>query len=590
MSTLLEIAEAVGNAFKLLYDPIAGVTGFAQQLGLIDPPTAPTSAPTSGSLRDLMVPGGSPGGSPNSITGALDILQGTPGAGGSAGRPDWWADITAPTGAGTGAGSNSLTRSAPIWGQTIPAGQEWRYGLSGVTSAASGYDSSSGGTGTIGSATGPMGTEAQFAEITRIAERFGLVMTSGLRPGAGTPSGNRSYHASGEAGDFGVPGGGRNDPRMLAFAEYMRQHYGSQLEELIYHGPGFSGRQINDGQTVPDSVYAGSGDHTDHVHVAVKDMIDAARPKAGDLGRPFTGPTPVVVDSFGSGATSTLSGAMGGLGLDQDLGLSRGLPGLVENLFKGMFSGLLAPLNAQFAGQPSGGLLGMVQQQNVAAGRSPLLGRPMPALSPLSPTGIPGLTPGLAASPLSPAMPGPFGAPTGPPPGPAQYGQPPQGQWQPSGGGFAGLGGAPMGAISGAASAAANAFAPGSGAGVQMGMELLNRTVGYGGQVAGIAAGGLLETFGLSGSALGDPSQSWIGKVLSGFAGARPAEAPTAGKTETPVKPETNAGQKAQEAFGNNNHGGPTVHIEHFTQAENRNGQQAAQDLAFRAYQSAGGR
>lgn len=114
----------------------------------------------------------------------------------------------------------------------------------------------------------------------------------------------------------------------------------------------------------------------------------------------------------------------------------------------------------------------------------------------------------------------------------------PGGGWQPSGGGFSGLGGAPMGAIQGAVSAAGSAAAPFGGqaaaAGAQMLMQIINRTAAYGGQAAAIGVQGLMQTLIPSGSQLGDLSQNWIGKVASGFAGARPAQAVSAGKQEAP--------------------------------------------------------
>jgi hypothetical protein len=96
-----------------------------------------------------------------------------------------------------------------------------------------------------------------------------LTLTSGVRDEPG------SYHNTGQAGDFGPPGGGRDTDDMLAFANYMADNYRGQLAELIYHDSRFSGRQVGDGAFVDDSYYAGAGDHHDHVHVAAEQPLSA---------------------------------------------------------------------------------------------------------------------------------------------------------------------------------------------------------------------------------------------------------------------------------------------------------------------------
>lgn len=99
---------------------------------------------------------------------------------------------------------------------------------------------------------------------------FGLDTMSAFRNEKG------SYHSTGQGIDIAEPGK-RDSPRMLAFAQYMHDNFGPQLLELIHFNPAFSGHEIKDGHEVPDSVYAGAGDHHDHVHVA-------ARGKAGTPG------------------------------------------------------------------------------------------------------------------------------------------------------------------------------------------------------------------------------------------------------------------------------------------------------------------
>ncbi|QMU22892.1 phage tail tape measure protein [Gordonia rubripertincta] len=98
-----------------------------------------------------------------------------------------------------------------------------------------------------------------------------LQLTSGVRSEPG------SFHNTGEAGDFS--NGSGNTPEMLAFAQYMARNYGAALAELIHHNPAFSGQQIDEGKIVPDSFFAGAGDHTNHVHLAAHQPLPL--PNAG---------------------------------------------------------------------------------------------------------------------------------------------------------------------------------------------------------------------------------------------------------------------------------------------------------------------
>ncbi|MBR7191918.1 phage tail tape measure protein [Gordonia sp. SCSIO 19800] len=95
----------------------------------------------------------------------------------------------------------------------------------------------------------------------------GLQMTSGVRNEPG------SFHHTGQAGDFS--NGSSNTPEMLSFANYLADNYRTQLAELIYHDPRFAGRQVDEGQFVPDSFFAGAGDHTNHVHAAAHQPLGA---------------------------------------------------------------------------------------------------------------------------------------------------------------------------------------------------------------------------------------------------------------------------------------------------------------------------
>lgn len=107
------------------------------------------------------------------------------------------------------------------------------------------------------------GITSGLGQVGQIATDYGLQLTSGQRNEPG------SYHNTGQAGDFS--NGVRTD-EMLRFATYMAQTYGSQLAELIYDDPRFS-MEIKDGKIVPRSFYAAAGDHTNHVHIALKNAL-----------------------------------------------------------------------------------------------------------------------------------------------------------------------------------------------------------------------------------------------------------------------------------------------------------------------------
>ena len=195
-----------------------------------------------------------------------------------------------------------------------------------------------------------------------------------------------------------------------------------------------------------------------------------------------------------------------------------------------------------------------------------------------------GIGPGLAGPPQA----APFG-PVGGPASPSQsvMGGRAYGQGTPASGGL-GFGGGLMGmagsAISGAAGLATSGAAMGMDGGMggaavsavaQIGIQEAQRAIGAAGQYAGALAGGLLETFSLNDSALGDPSKSWLGKIAGAVAGVRPALPNDAGKEggaqnpnmaeggktkdqpPGPLTPGQSADQKAADAAANGGQGGP---------------------------------
>lgn len=107
---------------------------------------------------------------------------------------------------------------------------------------------------------GLMGAKAGLGVYAQDAAGYGLHVTSGLRKGAITKSGNRSYHGSGDAIDVSGPAAA-----MLAFAKHAANSYGSRLEELIYTPMGFG---IKNGKRIKSFGRAVDADHFDHVHMA----------------------------------------------------------------------------------------------------------------------------------------------------------------------------------------------------------------------------------------------------------------------------------------------------------------------------------
>lgn len=209
------------------------------------------------------------------------------------------------------------------------------------------------------------------------------------------------------------------------------------------------------------------------------------------------------------------------------------------------------------------------------------------------PQGIPStVSGGGGRSPVFGARPGmPVGGGAGQPIGGPSTGMGSQAYSNPVGGeGFAGLGGLPMAAIQGAISAgggAASMFGGQAASAVaQVGMELANRAVAFGGQAASIGVSGLMETFLPSGdSADASIGNSWLGRIAGGLAGARPATPNVAGQAPTAEQkaqgqqsgqPGQQEGQKGGEQVG--------VKIENYnvTKGEDR----AGQDLA--RHQTAG--
>lgn len=138
---------------------------------------------------------------------------------------------------------------------------------------------------------GLKGARPEMGIFAGFANRLGLHVSSGRRPGAITSSGNVSWHSSGEAIDVaGTPAA------MLGFFRQMKSRFGSRLAELIYT-PGGVG--VKNGK--PFS-YTGkvAADHLDHVHLA----MDLGQHGIGDgFGATAYGPPWTSIN--GTGVTAT---------------------------------------------------------------------------------------------------------------------------------------------------------------------------------------------------------------------------------------------------------------------------------------------
>lgn len=205
--------------------------------------------------------------------------------------------------------------------------------------------------------------------------------------------------------------------------------------------------------------------------------------------------------------------------------------------------------------------------------------------------GFPGLSPGLpppgsvptggplgtgfptamgpGGIPQSPAIGGPLGVGQGlgqatPSYKPTTPSSAPDPAWSPQGGGNVGSGllGMAMGAASSAAGVGANMFAPGSGAAAQkaaeIGQKAIERTIAFGGQVAGTLVSGAQESLTWRDPDTGeDPlANSWLQRLSGALMGARPAGAAAAGKADEKSKVDPNApqqqqGQNGQQPGGN---------------------------------------
>lgn len=238
---------------------------------------------------------------------------------------------------------------------------------------------------------------------------------------------------------------------------------------------------------------------------------------------------------------------------------------------------------AQYGGSASGALDPQFEKQyyRPVGGGVPAAVTSPPLVMPTGPsanTGT-GLTPGLPGVPgmAGGGMPG-MGMPQAGGPG---FGA---GQAYPSTGGNSGnvMGGLALdGAM--AATSALDMMMPGAGAAAKIGIQLLNRTVGYAAQNAGIIGSGVLETLSVGDNPKGSIGASWLGKGLGGLAGAAAALPNIAGK----AAPAPGNGQ-GQQAGAGGNVTNQTVNVTNNKQTEDQTGGVVAEHLG--AMQAPAGR
>ncbi|WP_304439113.1 transglycosylase family protein [Mycobacterium sp. NAZ190054] len=327
----------VRDALNRMFDPVReGIELFNKIPGVADIPQIPdfgggsggNAGGFSGGGGSFAPPAGATAGIPGAPPGGFGLPSGRPG--------DWW----------NGAAGHLTSGFDP--------GEQYRRDLQERTAAA--------GTGGGGrGAKTPEGLTPNAAQLQRVLQQ----MFPGVQVNADV--GRRDSfgeHSSGEALDIMV---GNN--RML----------GDQLNRWLLQNSEAFGLQYNlwrQAQWDPSGEIRPMADrgsptqnHMDHIHARVR----PGEPASGNympLGaHPYqSGVQNVAVESFGSSAQSDLSGIGGQLGaqLDQDFGISKGLPGLAENAVKFVgnlfFAPLLTALQALAGGRPDegSGLIGMM--------------------------------------------------------------------------------------------------------------------------------------------------------------------------------------------------------------------------------------
>lgn len=364
------------------------------------------------------------------------------------------------------------------------------------------------------------------------------------------------------------------------FAEWLAQNRGMPgLEDVIFENPN-TGQDIgvNNGRLVGTPGSADPGyfrrgkndfaDHRDHVHTTQSESL-------GLPGAPQATDSLNSLASAANSAANALGGPAGGWNADWLSTAQKESSGnWAANTGNGHSGGLqFSPPSWAAAGgtqyAPEAWQATPYQQamtaENLLAmqgpGAWPNTFTPGSA-GPPAPGGAGPMYPGIGPSQALPGM-SPLGPVT-----PAVGG----GTAYPSQGGNSGnlLGGMAMDGIM-AATSGLDALAPGAGAAAKIGIQVLNRTIGYAAQNAGIAASGLMETFSVGDSPKGSLGAGWLGKLAGGFAGAGMALPNIAGQ-KAPQQGQGN--QQQQQPAGN------TTNNINVTSREGASGQEHGEQIA----------
>lgn len=282
---------------------------------------------------------------------------------------------------------------------------------------------------------------------------------------------------------------------MQQFADYLSQIPGA-LEQVIWRNPNTgASTEIAGGRPQPGYFAGDLAGHQNHVHT----RQSAAIPLPG-----MPGPMPgadwyamAQKESSGNWQANTGNGYYGGLQFDPNTWNAYGGQAYAPRADLATPQQQVAVAENTLAGQGPGAWPNTFTP--FGGGGGAMAGGP-PTAAPFARTATGGIAP--------PAMPG---------------------------GGGPGLGGGAMD-MAMMAAGGLDMLAPGAGQAAQMGMKLANRAIQFGGQVAGIGASGLIETFLPSGSPLGNFGNSWFGKVAAGIASARPA-LPNVAAQQAPPNP-----------------------------------------------------
>ncbi|MEX7470187.1 transglycosylase family protein [Mycobacterium adipatum] len=365
---------------------------------------------------------------------------------------------------------------------------------------------------------------------------------------------------------------------MQRFADYLSTIPGA-LEQVIWQNPNTGQTtEIAGGQFQPGYFSGALGGHQNHVHT----RQSASLPVPGGMpAGPWSADWNAIAqaESGGNWGINTGNGYSGGLQFAPGSWAAAGGSAYAPSAH------LASPFQQAMAAENLLKLQGPGAWPNTFV---PGSSGPMPPMGWGGPQGIPStVSGGGGQSPVFGARPGmPLGSGAGAPVGGPQTGMGSQAYSNPVGGeGFAGLGGLPMAAIQGAISAGGGAGSMFGGqaaaAAAQVGMELANRAVAFGGQAASIGVSGLMETFLPSGdNANASISNSWLGRIAGGLAGARPATPNMAGQAATPEQKQQGqeSGQPQTQQGSGQNGEQVGVKIENYnvTKGEDR----AGQDLA----------